>query len=322
MAATLAGELAGLREEGHELVAVASRQRSKAVDFAAQHGIAETFGSDSELTRCDGINAVYIATPHHLHAANMLDCIAGGKAVLCEKPFTINGEQAAEVIEAARRARVFVMEAMWTRFLPSIVALRELLCAGALGRVDTIVGGGAFIPSPTPGHYLFDRNLGGGVLLDAGVYLVSLASMVLGTPTRVLASGQIGESGIDEHASMLLEHGDGATAQLYVSLRARRSPDLEILGDRGRVRIEAPVFRPGSLTVWDTGGQASSLPFPVTGTGYGYQLREMATALRSGRMESAVLSLAETLSIMRTMDAVREQIGLQYPFEHARQAGG
>jgi predicted dehydrogenase len=204
---------------------------------------------------------------------------------------------------------------MWTRFLPSLVALRRMLRDGAIGRVDTIVGGGAFIPSVPPGHYLYEAALGGGVLLDAGVYLISLASMMLGPPTRVLASGLLGASGIDERTSVLLEHADGSVAQLYVSLRSRRSPDLEILGERGRIRIEAPVFRPCSLTVWDAAGQVSRLDFPITGSGYGYQLREVAAALRSGRTESEVMPLAETQSIMRTMDAVREQIGLVYPAE-------
>jgi len=322
MAAALATEIRALRSEGHELAAVASRQRSTAADFASQHGIAAGFGSHEELVQHDGIDAVYIATPHRLHAANALACIAGGKAVLCEKPFTINAEEAAGVIEAARRRRVFVMEAMWTRFLPSIVTLRRLLRDGAIGRIDTIVGGGAFIPAPAPGNYLFDPELGGGVLLDAGVYLVSLASMILGTPTRMVASGLVGEQGIDERVSMVLEHAGGGVAQLYVSLRARRSPDLEILGDRGRIRLEAPVFRPPSLAVWDAAGNATSLACPIQGSGYGYQLREVAAALAAGRIESDIMPLSESLSIMRTMDVVRDQIGLRYPFEFRSAAGG
>jgi predicted dehydrogenase len=315
MAGAFAAEIPALCDEGHELVAVASRRRQTAADFAARYGIADAVGSYRELTQHDAVDAVYIATPSSLHAASMLDCIAAGKAVLCEKPFTINGAEAANVIDAARRRGTFVMEAMWTRFLPSLVALRKMLREGAIGRVDTIVGGGAFIPSLPPGHYLYEPALGGGVLLDAGVYLISLASMVLGPPTRVLASGLLGASGIDERSSVLLEHADGGVAQLYVSLRARRPPDLEILGGSGRIRIEAPVFRPCSLTVWDAAGQASSLDFPIRGSGYGYQLREFAAVLRAGRIESDIMPLAETQSIMRTMDAVREQIGLVYPAE-------
>jgi predicted dehydrogenase len=315
MASTIATELAALRDEGHELVAVASRRRQTAADFAARHGIPYAIEGYDALA-CDGrVDAVYVATPHVLHCSNMLACLAGGKAVLCEKPFTINASQASAVIEQARRRRIFVMEAMWTRFLPAIRALRDLLRADAIGRVRMVIGGGAFMPERKPGYYLFDHDLGGGVLLDAGVYLISMASMVLGTPIKVLAAGAIGETGVDEQTAVTLETAEQATALLYVSLRARRPPDLEILGERGRIRVEAPVFRPAALTVWGADGAATVHSHPIDGSGYGGQLREVAAALRQGRTESAIMPLDETLSIMRTMDAVRAQIGLQYPGE-------
>ncbi len=318
MAATIATELATLRDDGHELVAVASRHHAKAAEFATRHGIPCALGQYEDLAREARVDAIYVATPHSLHAANMLACLAGGTAVLCEKPFTLNARQAADVISMARRRRLFVMEAMWTRFLPAIDALREMLAGEAIGRVHLIVGGGAFIPDRTAGHYLFDRSLGGGVLLDAGVYLVSMASMILGTPVRVRAAAIHGDTGIDEQTTVLLEQADGSAAMLYVSLRARRAPDLEILGDRGRIRIEAPVFRPVALTIWDEAGNATTHQYPVTGSGYAFQLREVAAALRTGRLESPVMPLDETLSIMQTMDAVREQIGLRFPDEDDR----
>jgi predicted dehydrogenase len=240
--------------------------------------------------------------------------------VLCEKPFTLNAGQAAAVIAEARRKRLFVMEAMWTRFLPAIEALRGLLAEDAIGQVCLLIGGGAFIPERTAGHYLFERSLGGGVLLDAGVYLVSMASMILGSPVQVRATALHGDTGVDEQTTMLLGQTDGSSAVLYVSLRARRSPDLEILGERGRIRIEAPVFRPAALTIWDQAGKPTTCQYPVTGSGFAYQLREVAAALRAGRLESPIMPLDETLSIMRTMDAVREQIGLRYPDENDQPA--
>lgn len=317
MAATIAAELATMRDDGHDLVAVASRQHAKAVEFAARHRIPHALGQYEELTRAPQVDAIYVATPHSLHAANMRACLAGGTAVLCEKPFTLNAGQALEVIAEARRRRLFVMEAMWTRFLPAIDALRGLLAGDAIGRVRLVVGGGAFIPDRTAGNYLFDKSLGGGVLLDAGVYLVSMSSMLLGTPVQVRAAASHGDTGIDEQTTMLLEHADASSAVLYVSLRARRSPDLEILGERGRIRIEAPVFRPAALTVWNEAGNPTTRQYPVAGSGHAYQLRELAAALRTGRHESPIMPLDETLSIMRTMDAVREQIGLRYPADDA-----
>ena len=315
MAATIASELATMRNEGHELVAVASRHLPRALEFAAQHRIPRAAGQYDEIVHDREVDAIYVATPHSLHAANMLACLAGGKAVLCEKPFTLNAGQASAVIAEARRTRLFVMEAMWTRFLPAIDALRGLLAEDAIGQVCLITGGGAFIPERTAGHYLFEKSLGGGVLLDAGVYLVSMASMILGSPIQVRATARHGDTGVDEQTTMLLGQADGSSAVLYVSLLARRSPDLEILGSRGRIRIEAPLFRPAALTLWDRVGNPTTRQYPVAGSGFAYQLREVAAALRADRLESPIMPLDETLSIMRTMDAVREQIGLRYPDE-------
>jgi predicted dehydrogenase len=245
----------------------------------------------------------------------MLACLRGGKAVLCEKPFTINAGQALQVINESRSAGRFVMEAMWTRFVPAVVALREQLASGAIGRVRMIVGGGAFVPDPAGHPYILNKQLGGGALLDAGVYLVSIASMILGTPSRIQASGVIGEHGVDEQEAIVLDHADGATALLYLSLRSRRSPDLEILGERGRIRVHAPVFIPPALTLVSRDGSERTLEFPRTRSGYEHQIREVMAALRESRHESAVMPLSETLSIMQTMDRIRAAIGLRYAGE-------
>jgi predicted dehydrogenase len=295
------------------LVAVGSRDPVKAQAFAAEHGIPHAWGDYEAVASDAEVDVIYIATPHVLHHDNMLASLRGNKAVLCEKPFTLNAREAAAVAAEARSRQVFAMEAMWTRFLPAITALRELLHSGTIGRVQMIVGGGAFVPAKAPGHYLLDRRLGGGALLDAGVYLVSMASMILGTPGRILAAGAIGQqSGVDEQDAIVLQHPEGASALLYVSLRTRRAPDLEILGANGRIRIEAPIFRPARLTVWTSTGTQSTHDFPITGSGYGYQVREVNAALRAGRAGSSIMSLDETLTIMQTMDTVRAQIGLRY----------
>ncbi len=315
MAAIMAGELAAMRAEGIELVAVASRNVQSAQNFARRYGISKGWGSYAELAADAGVDAVYIATPHSVHHDNMLGCLRGAKAVLCEKPFTINAREARTVIDEARRGGHFVMEAMWTRFLPAVAAVRDLLRAGAIGRVQVIVGGGAFVPDFGPEHYLLNKDLGGGVLLDAGVYLVSMASMILGTPTRIQASGIIGRYGVDEQEAILLEHANGSTALLYVSLRARRSPDLEILGESGRISVAAPIFKPAKLTVWNKDGAATMTEYPIAGTGYGYQIREVVDALRAGRRESTTMPLDETLSIMQTMDTIRQQVGVRYAGE-------
>ncbi len=315
MACVLAREITAMQPDAAVLEAVASRQMPTARAFSQQYGAARCFDDFRALAKDPGIDALYIATPHTAHRECMLEAAAAGKAVLCEKPFTINAVEAQSVIQAAQRGGAFLMEAMWSRFLPAIAEVRSLVASGAIGQVQMMVGGGAFIPDRGADHYLLNRALGGGVLLDAGVYLLSLTSMLLGPPTRIQATGRIGPTGVDEQDAILLEHAGGATALLYVSLHARRSPDLEILGDAGRLRIGAPVFKPTRLTLWDKDGAESVRDFPIQGSGYGYQLLEVHEALRAGRRESPIMPLRETLSIMHTMDTIRRQIGLTYPGE-------
>jgi len=315
MAATIAAELAALQPAGAELVAVGSRTPAAAAAFAARFRVPRAHGSYADLARDDGVDVVYIATPPALHRENALACIAHGRAVLCEKPFALNAAEALAMVHAARERRVFLMEAMWTRFLPALGALRALLAAGTLGPVRLVTGGGGFVPQFDPAAPLFNRALGGGVLLDAGVYLVSLASLLLGAPLAVRAGGTLGPSGVDEQVAMLLSYPDEAQALLYVSLKTRRSPDLEILGERARVRLEAPVFRPTRLTLAAGDGAPEVREYPVAGSGYGPQLLEVMAAVRGGRLESALMPLAETVAILRTLDAVRAALGLRYPGE-------
>ncbi|MFO1409771.1 MAG: Gfo/Idh/MocA family oxidoreductase [Steroidobacteraceae bacterium] len=314
MAEAMAQEIASLADEGMELVAVAWTAAGASA-FGERHALQRRHDSVETLCADPAVDAVYVATPHNRHHDDMLAAIAAGKAVLCEKAFTLDAPQAEAVFAAARRAGCFVMEALWTRFLPAIVALRELLAAGTLGEVRLITGGGAYLPQVGPDHYLLRRELGGGVLLDAGVYLVSLAQMILGEPRRIEAAGLVGGSGVDEQDALLLQYPTGATALLYVSLHARRSPDLEILGTRGRVRLEAPVFRLARLALWDEAGVATTRDYPIRGSGYGYQLLAVRDALRSGATQCEAMGWADTLAVMRCLDAVRRQLGVAFPGE-------
>jgi predicted dehydrogenase len=315
MANVVAAELAELSGSGPQLRAVGSRSREAAEAFAAHHGIPRAHSSYAALARDPDVDIVYLATPPSLHCENALACIEHGKAVLCEKPFALNGAETARMIRAARDRRVFLMEAMWTRFLPAIAAVREVVNSGSLGAIRLVIGGGGFVPVHDPRLPLFDKALGGGVLLDAGVYLISLTSMLLGPPAEVVARGKLGPSSVDEQDVILLNHAGGAQAVLYVSLATRRSPDLEILGEKGRLRIEAPVYRPTRLTLQHGDEAPAVSEHPVAGSGYRAELVEVTSALASGRRESLVMPLRETLSIMQTLDTVRATIGLVYPRE-------
>ena len=297
------------------LQAVGSRQKQTADEFAAKHDIKNAHGDYGALVSDSDVDIVYIATPHTQHCQNSLDCIEAGKAVICEKPFTLNADEAFAVISKARRENIFIMEAMWTRFLPAVVRLRELIDENAVGSVQTILAGGAFMPSFDPENYLFNKSLGGGVLLDAGVYLVSMASMVLGNPASICAVGRKGRSGVDENDAMVLGYENGANALLYVSLQAQSSPEMRILGDRGEIHVHAPIFSPASLTLRRYEGVPERLDLPFTGKGYQYQVSHVAECLRAGKTESDIMPLDETMSIMQALDTIRRQIGLVYPQE-------
>lgn len=299
------------------LQAVGSRTRDGAERFGEAFGVPRRYGSYETLVADPDVDIVYVATPHAQHAGNMLMALQAGKAVLCEKPFTINAAQAERVIAEARARKLFLMEAMWTRFLPAVTRLRRLLTDEVIGTPQLLLAGGGFIPEYDPGFYLFDPALGGGVLLDAGVYLVSYASMLLGPPTTVKGIGVVGSHGVDEQDAIILGHASGAIASLYVSLRIRRSPDVTLLGSRGRILVHPPLFSPSELSVSVDGQSDLQLELPFAGKGYHYQAAEAMRCLHAGDIESAAMPLDETLEIMRTLDRLREQFPLRYPMECA-----
>lgn len=306
---------AGLRHAPDlELIAIGSRQRASAEQFGNEFDVTRRFDNYAALAADPDVELVYIATPHAMHCRNSLMCLDAGKAVLCEKPFAINAAETREIIELARSKNLFLMEAMWTRYIPAIVRLRELLASGRIGKPQLMIAGGAYLPDFDPDFYLFRRELGGGVLLDAGVYLVSMASMVFGSPESVLATGSLGPTGVDEHDGVLLEHADGSTAHLYVSLRARASPTVTVLGERGQIFVHAPMFAPSRLTV-TVDGEDDTIDLPFPGNGYQFEAQEAARCIRAGFTESEIMPLDETLAIMSSMDDIRRQIGLVYPTE-------
>jgi predicted dehydrogenase len=315
MAGTFAAELRALESAGIVAAAVGSRHLAAAERFASLHGIERAFGSYEALAADPGIDAVYIATPHTLHEAHTLLCLRSGKHVLCEKPLALNAGQADRMIECARSHGRFLMEAMWTRFLPAVTAVRQHIGRGSVGRIQLIVAGGAFVPDADPDQYILQPSLGGGVLLDAGVYLVSFVSSLLGAPIGVKASGTIGASGVDEQDVWLTEHADGARSVCYLSLRTRRAPDLEILGESGRILVHAPLFCPTRLTVSRPGRADEIEHHPVVAGGYGYQALEVQRCLALGLGESPTLPLAEIRAVIATMDEIRAQIGMRYPVE-------
>lgn len=301
--------------EDAELYGIASRSEENAAAFSREYSVPKRYHGYESLVADPDIDVVYIATPHSLHKDNCLMCLTHGKAVLCEKPFTINAMEAATVINHARERQLFLMEAMWTRFIPAAIRLKELIEDNVIGDIQYLFAGGAMLPDFDPDFYVFRKELGGGVLLDAGVYLVSLASWLLGIPDNIQSAARLSRRGVDDHDALLLEYDSGAIASLYVSMRTKSRPDITILGSKGKIYVHPPLFCPSKiiLSLFDT--EATEITLPFESNGYQFEIMEVNRCLREGKTESGVMQLDETLAIMRVMDEIREQIGLKYPME-------
>ncbi|MBF2085711.1 Gfo/Idh/MocA family oxidoreductase [Thermoleptolyngbya sp. C42_A2020_037] len=240
----------GLRPlPGAQLVAIASRTLSSAQQFAREFGVAKAYGSYGELVQDAEVDVVYIGTPNSRHRDDCLLCLEAGKPVLCEKPFALNAREAGEVIEFARKQHLFCMEAMWMRFLPLVQRVRQMVQSGAIGEVCTLTAEFGYPAAFDPSSRLFNRELGGGALLDRGVYPLSLAYFLLGEPESVVSQAAIASTGVDEQSSYLLKYAGGQLAMLSANLRTYASNEAVITGTRGQIRIHAPFYKPHQLSV-------------------------------------------------------------------------
>ena len=298
-----------------QLIAVGSRARDTADSFGDLFHVKDRFDSYEELANDPDVDVVYVSTPNNLHKENTLMCLRAGKSVLCEKPFAINAQETAEMISLARQRGLFLMEAMWTRFLPAIVKLREILDQKTIGEVRMLFADFGFRSEMNPKSRIFDPSLGGGALLDVGIYPLSLASMIFGTPSRITGMAHIGETGVDEQSAVILGYNKGELALIAAAARTHTPQVAHLLGTGGRVIVDPPFWRPQTLTLSVDGRTEETKQIPFEGNGYSYEAAEVNRCLRERRTESDTMPLDETLSIMETMDAIRSQWGLKYPHE-------
>ncbi|MFW5692143.1 MAG: Gfo/Idh/MocA family protein [Chloroflexota bacterium] len=298
---------------GVELLAVGSRSLERANSFGDEFGIPRRYGDYEALVGDPDIDVIYIGTPHSRHYEDVMLCLAAGKHVLCEKPLTINAVEAAELIARARAQRLFLMEAMWTRFLPGARALRERVALGDIGDVRVFQADFLTYRPFEAKHRLFNPELGGGALLDLGVYPIAFAFMLMGEPGRATSLATIGSTGVDEQMSAVLMYPNGALANITAGFQAYGAQRASIAGTRGRVEIEAHFYRPERFLVYIEDREPQRYDYKVTGNPYRYEAQEVTDCIRLGRLESALMPLAESLAIMRTMDSLRAQWGLRYP---------
>jgi predicted dehydrogenase len=284
-------------------VAVGSRREGSADAFGDRFGIPNRHVGYEALVADPEVDVVYVATPHPMHHEDALLALRAGKHVLVEKPFTMNAAEADELVAEARARGLFLMEAMWARFVPHMVEVRRLLAEGALGDVVTVIADHGQWFAEDPAFRLFAPELGGGALLDLGIYPVSFASMVLGTPDRVVALADPAFTGVDAQTSILLGHPGGAHAVLTCTLAAKSPTRAVIVGTEARIDIEGPFYAPPAFTLTPRRGEPQRVELPSEG-GLRYEADEVARCVEAGLLESPVLPLDETVAIMRTMDAV------------------
>ena len=297
------------------LHAVASRSLAKAQDFAATHGAPHAVGSYEELLAVPGIDAVYIATPHSEHRAHALLCLRAGLPVLCEKAFAQNAGQAQEMIQVAQERGVFLMEAFWTRFFPAIGHALKLVQTGAIGEVKHLAADFGFITDFKPESRLFAPALAGGSLLDIGVYPLFISQLFLGVPVAVRAVATPAPTGVDMNCTMALAYASGATASLFSTIAATTNNYCVLYGTTGQLHLTGRFHAPSGIEIHRPDQAPEVIPYPKIGLGYHYEAAHVQYCLAQGLTESPLLPLAFSLDLMRTLDAVRAEIGLRYPGE-------
>ncbi len=301
---------------GAALVAVGSRTQENADRFADEFDIPRRHPSYASLADDPEVDAIYVATPHPMHKDNTICCLEAGKAVLCEKPFAINRREAEAMAACARAQGRFLMEAMWTRFLPTVVKTREWLAAGVIGEPLMVRADFGFRAGYDEESRLFAPEMGGGGLLDVGIYPISLAAMVLGThPEQVAALATLGPTGVDDQNVVSFRYANGAMAITASAIRTNTPQDAHIIGAEGSIYIHSPFWNGSMVTLSVNGREPKTLELPMRGNGYNYEAEAVMACMRAGKTECDVMTLDDSIAIMDILDTARAQWGLKYPME-------
>ncbi len=300
--------------EGGTITAVASRSAERAEAFGDRFGIPTRYGDYDALAADPDVDVVYVATPHSRHEVDTLGLLQAGKHVLCEKPLALNARQATRMAEEAKGRGLFLMEGIWSRFLPAYRSLVEVIGEGRIGRPLLVEADFGFRRPVDPDHRHFAAALGGGALLDLGIYPIQLCTLVLGPVERVVADGVVGETGVDEVVTALLHHAGDRLGVVKAALRVGMACTARIAGTEGAIDLPAMMHCPQSLTVRSAAG-AEQIDAAYEGNGLRFEIDEVHRCLAEGRTDSSVVPLRESIALARTLDAVRAEIGVVYPGE-------
>jgi predicted dehydrogenase len=296
-----------------ELVAVASRDNAKGPAFQQEFNAGILFNDYLDLVRSPEVDVIYIATPHGFHYDNTMLCLEHGKAVLCEKAFALNTKQVQSMIDLSRSKNVFLMEAFWTKFLPQYIKIHELINSGVIGQVKLVQADFGFAAPEPLAQRLFDPELGGGSLLDIGIYPVFLAQSVLGKPSEIAALINAYESGVDEQCAITMKFGNNALAVLSSTFAADTPVEAMIAGTKGRIHMRNRFHNAiGNIELVSGSEEISIEVSREDGFGYQFEARHVGECLRNKYIESPVMSHADSLSLMETLDRIRKICGIRY----------
>ncbi|NOX85029.1 MAG: Gfo/Idh/MocA family oxidoreductase [Chlorobi bacterium] len=305
-----------VRSDKAKLYGVASRDPEKAQKFGKKYKSVKNYGSYEKLAKDPEIDVVYIATPHTLHFENTMMCLQEGKAVLCEKPMGINSKEVETMIEEARSRNVFLMEAIWTRFIPGTEKVLELIRNNQIGDIISIRADFGFKADTNPESRLYNKKLGGGSLLDIGIYPLYLSLLLLGTPVQVKAVARMTKTKVDSYCAMLLDYANGAKAVLESTVEARTPTEAFIYGTKGTVKMHFPFHHTKRISLFQNNKQASKVyHVKYKGNGYYNEIEEVNNCLISGKTESDKLPPSVSMDLIRMIDRVKQEIGLRYDTE-------
>jgi predicted dehydrogenase len=301
--------------QGHTIAAVGSRSLKNAQRFSETFG-GIAYGSYEELVGDPSIDAIYVATPHPAHHDNVILALNAGKPVLCEKPFAVDAQQAQAMVDAASRNSVALMEAMWARFLPHYAKVREIVDSGVLGPILSIHADHGQRLADQGIARLVEPDLAGGALLDLGIYPVSFAHMILGNPSNITSQAVKTDKGVDAQTSMIFSYDSGAQAVLTTTMIEQTPCRAIVAGLNGWLEIDRTFYNPAAMRFVLNDGTVTEYPNTYAGHGLREQAEVFKQLVISGKFESDILTWADTVDIMKSLDTVRAQIGLKYPFEN------
>ena len=299
--------------DNSELYAVGSRELFKAQKFASEFNIPVSYGSYEELVQDSEVDIVYIATPHNMHLENTILALNHNKHVLCEKPLGVNQKEVNILMEKAKDKKLFLMEALWSRFLPNIIKVKELVESGEIGEVKLLTASFCFKSDQDTNHRLFNNDLCGGTILDIGIYNIFLSMLLMGMPESITAVAGLNDQSCDTNCSYTFKYNNDAISVMYSSFLANSPIVAEIHGTTGKIMLEDRWFCPGNVKLIRDDGSEKVFDFEVKSKGYQFEVEEVTACILEGRIQSEKWSLNDSLKLVQVMDSIRKECGIVYP---------